>query len=154
MAKESELSFFVDHRFDDKHIKTKGLLVISVAALVVTATGLGIALYLGTIGYEIRRTHMHNTRLSRILVQTPTVYQVTVGLQEKAPLLLTVGTDAELERAILYWGKPKSSEIEKKALKWSQLRLYDAGDMVYFIYFDESDVMQDYVYVTNRKGDL
>ena len=118
-------------------------------AAAVTIAGLGTALYLGKLGYDIRRTNRHDTRLRRILVQTPTVYQVTEGLKEKAPLVAIVESEKDLERAVSTWGSEHAEEIVVKARQWAQLRIYAAGDMIYFIYFDETNIMRDYVYVSS-----
>lgn len=117
-------------------------------AAAVTVTGLLLALYVGTLGYNMRRGNMHDSRLKNILGQTPTVYQVTEGLKEKAPLVLVVETPTDLDRAVGEWGAAKAEEIREKASRWPQLRVYAAGDMMYFIYFDESDIMRDYVYLS------
>ena len=119
------------------------------AQAAVTISGLGAALYVGKLGYNVRRNNMHDARLKHILVQTPTVYQVTEGLKEKAPLALVVEGRVDLEQAIADWGADKADEIRDKAGEWPQLRVYAAGDMMYFIYFDEGNVMRDYVYVSS-----
>ncbi|HXV60043.1 MAG TPA: hypothetical protein VEK15_05070 [Vicinamibacteria bacterium] len=121
---------------------------LGVAALV-TVFGLATALFLGTLGYEIRRSNMHEARLKGILVQTPTVYQVTEGLKEKAPLAAIVESGSDLDDAVARWGGSQAGSIREKARQWPQLRVYAAGDMMYFIYFDAEDVMRDYLYVTN-----
>ena len=126
-------------------------------AIAVSATvalvGLGIALFLGTMGYDIRRERMHDTRLRRVLMQTPTVYQVTEGLKEKAPLVRVVDSDPRLlDEAIRTWGGDKSEEIRRKASESPQLRVFSAGDMMYFIYFDDTDIMTDYVCVTSERS--
>jgi hypothetical protein len=43
---------------------------------------------------------MHGARLKGILVQTPTEYQVTEGLKEKAPLVQVVEAERGLNAAI------------------------------------------------------
>ena len=43
---------------------------------------------------------MHEARLKGILVQTPTVYQVTEGLKEKAPLVEIVESPEEPQEAL------------------------------------------------------
>ena len=91
---------------------------------------------------------MHEARLKGILVQTPTEYQVTEGLKEKAPLVQVIESERDLDAAIERWGLPKQSEIREKAGRWPDLRVYAAGDMMYFIYFDRDRVMRDYVYVS------
>lgn len=117
-------------------------------AAAVTIGGLVTALVLGTLGYDIRRSHMHEARLKGILVQSPTAYQVTEGLKEKAPLVAIVTTPEELDDAVARWGDDKADEIRKKAKEWPELRVYSAGDMTYFIFFDKKQIMRDYVYVS------
>jgi hypothetical protein len=117
-------------------------------AAVVTVSGLVIATVLGKFGYDIRRANMHEARLKGILVQTPTEYQVTEGLREKAPLVQVVESTRDLDRAIGKWGVSKESEIREKAARWPELRVYAAGDMMYFIYFDRDHIMRDYIYVS------
>jgi len=145
---ELRLSAFAEREVDPAR-KKRGVVVSGVAGFI-TVAGLGAALYFGTLGYDVRRTQMHNRRLRGILVQTPTVYQVTEGLKEKAPLVNVIESPAELDAAITRWGSRKEAEIRDKAGDWPQLRVFAAGDMMYFIYFDDDDVMKDYVYVTSK----
>jgi hypothetical protein len=125
-------------------------LIRALAASAVATSGLLLALVLGTIGYDIRRSNMHEARLKGILVQKPTVYQVTEGLKEKAPLAEVVESPEELEAAVDRWGGGEREEILEKAKRFPQLRIYSAGDMMYFIYFDAESIMRDYVCVSAR----
>jgi hypothetical protein len=131
----------------EKHRHRKRAIALGIA-LGITVVGLGLALLLGHLGYDIRREAMHNARLEGILVQTPTVYQVTEGLKEKAPLAAIVASPGDLDEAVHRWGRDKAEEIRDKATSWPQLRVYAAGDMMYFIYFDDRDIMRDYVFVS------
>jgi hypothetical protein len=133
---------------DARAAKKRALLLVG--AGLVAVSGLVTALVLGTLGYDIRRSNMHEARLKGILVQTPTVYQVTEGLKEKAPLVSIVESPADLEDALSRFAFERRVEIEEKAERYPQLRIYDAGDMMYFIFFDDSDVMRDYVSVSAR----
>jgi hypothetical protein len=119
-----------------------------VVASLLTVGGVLAAFLLGTLGYNIRRSSMHEARLRRILVQTPTVYQVTEGLKEKAPLAAIVASEKELEDALERWGGDRKAEILEKSRRWEQLRIYAAGDMMYFIFFDSKNIMRDYVFVS------
>lgn len=119
-----------------------------VAAAVVAIGGLATALVLGTLGYDIRRSNMHEARLKGILVQTPTVYQVTEGLKEKAPLVAIVESAEELDEAIDRWAGAERGAIQEKAKRFPQLRIFAAGDMMYFIFFDAEHIMRDYVFVS------
>ena len=141
------LPAFDENRYEPLKPNRRALVLGFAAA--VTVGGLGTALYVGRLGYDVRRNNMHDARLKNILVQTPTVYQVTEGLKEKAPLALVVEGGVDLEQALSQWGADKAGEIRDKAGEWPQLRVYAAGDMMYFIYFDEGNVMRDYVYVSS-----
>ena len=123
-------------------------LVLTVAAAAVALGGLATALFLGTVGFDFRRSNMHEARLKRILVQTPTVYQVTEGLKEKAPLVEVVESPEELQEALDRWAGNARAEILEKAKRFPQLRIFDAGDMMYFIFFDAEHIMRDYVCVS------
>src|SRR5262245_29307850 len=136
---------------DDPKAARKRIVLTAAVALAVTIGGLVVALLLGRFAYDIRRSNMHEARLKRILVQTPTVYQVTEGLKEKAPLVAIVESKEELEEALGRWSGEKRGTIEEKAKRFPQLRIFAAGDMMYFIFFDADDRMQDYVYVSASK---
>jgi hypothetical protein len=125
-------------------------MMMTVAASVVAIGGLSIALVLGTIGYDVRRKNMHEARLKGVLVQTPTVYQVTEGLKEKAPLAQIIESPVELSESLDRWAGSAREEILEKASRYSQLRIFDAGDMMYFIFFDAEHIMRDYVCVSSR----
>jgi hypothetical protein len=120
------------------------------SATLIAVGGLVTALVLGTIGYDVRRSNMHDARLKRILLQKPTVYQVTEGLKEKAPLVQIVETPEDLQQALDRWGGVHREEILDRAQRYPQLRIFAAGDMVYFIFFDSGSIMRDYVYVSAR----
>ena len=127
---EFRLPAFDETRHDGP--KPKRRAVITGMAAAVTIAGLGSALYVGKLGYDVRRNNLHNSRLKNILVQTPTVYQVTEGLKEKAPLVLVVEDSSDLDHALNRWGGEKIGEIRNKAHEWPQVRVYAAGDMIYF----------------------
>ena len=135
----------------DPRAARRRMILIGSSALVAVA-GLVTALVLGTLGYDIRRSNMHEARLKGILVQTPTVYQVTEGLKEKAPLVSIVETEADLEDALDRWAGDQRPAIAEKAKRFPQLRIFAAGDMMYFIFFDDGNVMRDYVYVSAKGG--
>jgi hypothetical protein len=123
--------------------------VFMIVATFVTVGGVLTAFLVGTLGYNVRRSSMHEARLRGILVQTPTVYQVTEGLKEKAPLAAIVASERELQEAIDRWGGERKASILEKSKRWEQLRIFDAGDMMYFIFFDSKNIMRDYVFVSS-----
>ncbi|MGH9336920.1 MAG: hypothetical protein ACRD21_24525 [Vicinamibacteria bacterium] len=151
MTEDREPSFlpFEDRLERDPRAARKRWILTGFAAGVAIG-GLVTALFFGNLGYDIRRSNMHEARLKGILVQTPTVYQVTEGLKEKAPLAEVVESEEDLHAAVERWGGEDRDEILEKARAWPQLRIYSAGDMMYFIFFDAEHVMRDYVYVSVR----
>ena len=148
MGGESFLMFDALSRIsDEKEIKKKILVYTVTAGLAIAVVGLLIALYLGVFGYDIRRTTLHEGRLQGVLEQEPTLRQVVVGLQEKAPLVASPQGERELEEWLAKWGDQKKDEILQKSRQWPITRVFDAGDMIYFIFFDEKEIMRDFVYI-------
>ena len=137
------------NKFREEEDTKKKILFFGVTAgLVLAAVGLVIALYLGTIGYDVRRTLLHEARLEGVLHEEPTLYQVTVGLEEKAPLIASPESEVELEGWIRKYGDQKKDDILEKGRKWPITRVFDAGDMIYFIYFDENQIMRDFTFIS------
>jgi hypothetical protein len=66
-----------------------------------------------------------------------------------APLAAIIASDRELQDAVERWGGDRKADILEKSKRWEQLRIYAAGDMMYFIFFDSKDIMRDYVYVSS-----
>ena len=131
----------------EKRNKKKILLLLT-AGLIITGLGLTAALIFGNMYYDFRRAVLHEKRLSALLQEEPTLYQVTEGLSEKAPLLASPENEEELDDLASKWPS-KRDEIIEKSRDWSLTRVFNAGDMIYFIYFDEKEIMRDFVYVDN-----
>ncbi|MGH9463609.1 MAG: hypothetical protein ACRD1X_20585 [Vicinamibacteria bacterium] len=141
--------FDAETRISDEKQATKKRLVFGITVgLTLAAIGLVIALYLGTLGYDVRRSLLHEARLKGVLEEEPTLYQVTVGLEEKAPLVASPQNEGELEQWIAKYGDQKREEILEKGREWPITRIFDAGDMIYFIYFDEEQIMRDFTYIS------
>jgi hypothetical protein len=141
--------FDAETRISDEKQATKKRHVFGITVgLTLAAIGLVIALYLGTVGYDVRRSLLHEARLKGVLEEEPTLYQVTVGLEEKAPLVASPQNEGELEQWIAKYGGQKREEILEKGRQWPITRVFDAGDMIYFIFFDEEQIMRDFTYVS------
>ena len=132
----------------DERERSKTLLVLAVTiGLALAAAGLTIALILGVYGYHVRRMTLHQARLQGVLDQEPTLHQVVEGLKEKAPLIASPEREEELAQWVSEWGDQKRDEILTKGRTWPIVRIFGAGDMIYFIYFDEEKIMRDFVYI-------
>jgi hypothetical protein len=124
-------------------------LAIVAGALAVTAALGASAFLLGAWGYETRRFSQHAGRLNRLLEKKPTLERVVEALErEGSPLLGSTGRPDDLERLAAERGQAKAPEILERGRRWPHTRVFLAGDMVYFIFFDEHTVMADFVVVS------
>jgi hypothetical protein len=119
------------------------------SSLAASATLFGIAFWLGAAYFEVRRVSTHATRLEHLLQKAPTLEQVTEGLRmEESPLLGSPAGEPALREAAVRWGREKQGEVVAKGRRWPKTRVFRAGDMIYFLYFDEAGVLRDYLYVS------
>ncbi len=119
------------------------------SSLAASATLFGIAFWLGAAYFEVRRVSTHATRLEHLLQKAPTVEQVTEGLRlEESPLLGAPVGEPALREAAERWGREKRAEVVAKGRRWPKTRVFRAGDMIYFLYFDEAGVLRDYLFVS------
>ena len=122
---------------------------IVAGALAVTLGILALAFWLGSASFDVRRYSQHNERLGKVLRERPEADRLTRGLEaEGSPLLLTATSASEKERAAAERGAARAAEIREKAARHSELRVYQAGDMLYFVYFDQEGLMRDFTCVS------
>jgi hypothetical protein len=120
-----------------------------VGALAVTLVALGAALWLGAASFDARRYDQHRRRLREVMRRQPTAERLTRGLEaEGSPLLAVARTPSEKARTIAAHGGSRTAELDDKAARFAELRLYRAGDMLYFVNFDDAGVMRDFTCVS------
>jgi hypothetical protein len=108
-----------------------------------------VAFALGAWAFGARRWVAHDTRLRHLVQQQPTMDRVTRGLADEGMLLVAAPrTPAEVRRAVEELAGPRAPAILEKARAHPQTRVYQAGDMIYFLFFDAEDVLRDYAYVS------
>jgi hypothetical protein len=122
---------------------------VLVGSAVVSALLFAVAFGLGAAYFQVRRVSTHATRLENLLKKKPTLEQVTEGLRlEESPLVAApVGEDG-LRAAAARWGRDKRDDVLAKGRRWPTTRVFRAGDMIYFLYFDDAGVLRDYVFVS------
>ena len=121
---------------------------ILAGAFTATAATLALALALGAWGFDYRRYSQHEGRLQRALDQEPTMARLTEGLAEEGALALVApASPAEQERAIVAHGGRRIAEIREKTRRWGHVKVYRAADMLYFVFFDDEQVMRDFTCV-------
>jgi hypothetical protein len=122
---------------------------ILAGALAATLVALALAFWLGSASFDARRYDQHRRRLEKVMRQRPSADRLTRGLEaEGSPLLEIATTTSAKELAAVRRGGPRAEEIRGKAARHPELRVYQAGDMLYFIYFDQEGVMRDYTCVS------
>jgi hypothetical protein len=122
---------------------------ILAGALAVTIGALTVAFWLGSASFDVRRYRQHNGRLLKVMREKPSAERLTLGLAaEGTALLNTAATAADKERVLVVRGGARLAEIREKAARHSELRVYQAGDMLYFVFFDREGVMRDFTCVS------
>ena len=119
--------------------------LILAGAVAATAGTLALALLAGTWAFDYRRYSQHEGRLQRVLQQQPTIGQVTAGLEDEgASVVAAPATAEELEGVIAAHGGQRVGELQRKARRWGHLRVFQAADMLYFIFYDDESVVRDF----------
>jgi len=76
----------------------------------------------------------------------PTISQVSEAILAEPGnrALPTPRSEEELRRLMAQYPRGRADAIVAKWHKWRDLRVFDARDVVYFLYFDDAGALQDY----------
>ena len=122
---------------------------IVAGALAVTLGIVALAFWLGSASFDVRRYRLHHDRLGKVLGERPDADRLTRGLEaEGSPLLVTAVSASDKQRATAERGGALAAEIRAKAARYPELRVYQASDMMYFVYFDAEGLMRDFTCVS------
>jgi len=122
---------------------------ILAAALAVTLGALTLAMLLGSASFDFRRYTVHQRRMQNVLREQPTADRLTRGLADEGTALLAVAATRDaVEREASARGGKKAAEIREKGARHAETRVYQAGDMLYFVFFDTAGVMRDFTCVS------
>jgi len=122
---------------------------IVAGALVVTVAALTLAMMLGSASFDFRRYTVHQRRMEKVRREVPSADRLTRGLADEGTTLLAVLTaKADVEREALARGREKADEVREKGVRHAETRIYQAGDMLYFVYFDGDGLMRDFTCVS------
>ena len=128
------------------------LVLFAVAAAVATGVILAAALLLGAWGFNFRRHAQHQARLSRLVQRKPTLQQVDAAFRAEGTELLAAPESSDaLARDVTTWGHARQEQVLARARQWKTTRVYLAGDMVYFVFFDEQAVLRDFACVSKPR---
>lgn len=113
------------------------------AAGVATLGGFAGALYLGAWAFDVRRFSTHEQRLTRLLAREPTQEQLEQAFRDEGTLLLgTADGEAALRGLSARFGARQADAVLASGRRFARTQAYEAGDMVYFIHYDERSVMR------------
>jgi hypothetical protein len=123
--------------------------VVIAGSVIVASLALYGAFCLGAWAFDVRRFTTHNNRLRRLVEQHPSMDRVTRGLQDEGSRLVAApATEEDLRRVVAERGKDRGSDILEKGRRYAKTRVHLAGDVVYFLFYDDKDVLRDYVFVS------
>jgi hypothetical protein len=122
---------------------------IRAGALAVSLAALAVALFLGSLAFNYHRYLEHEGLLREVVARQWTAERLTHWLRDvkSAPLLAVLQSPADVEREALTRGGRNAAEIREKAGRHAQVRIYQAADMIYFVFFDDDGVMRDFTCV-------
>jgi hypothetical protein len=122
------------------------VVLVVAGSVAVTSTIVLLVFSLAGWAYRYRGATLHDTRLRKAVAKHPTMSQISQGiLAERGNRALpTPASEADLLRLLVRYPRGQAGQILAKRRKWRDLRVFDAGDVVYILYFDEAGALQDY----------
>jgi len=115
------------------------------AASVGSVLALLLALGLGSWAFDYRRYQQHEGRLRRLVEKAPTLDRVERGLEDEGShLVASPAAPAALAEVARDRAGAKAAEVLEKGRRWPVTRVFEAGDMVYFLFFDGDGVLRDF----------
>jgi hypothetical protein len=125
---------------------TRKVVFVVAGSLAVTGAIVVLVFSLAGWAYRHRDVSLHDGRLRRVVEQHPTMSQVSAGILAEPGnrALPTPASEEELLRFLASYPRGRADQILTKRRRWRDLRLFDAHDVVYILYFDEAGALQDY----------
>jgi hypothetical protein len=125
---------------------TRKIVVVVAGSLAVTGAIVVLVFSLAGWAYRHRDASLHDGRLRKVVEKHPTIGQVSEGILAEPGnrALPTPASEEELRRFLAPYPRGGVDQIVAKRRKWRDLRLFEARDVVYILYFDEAGALQDY----------
>lgn len=125
---------------------TRKVVFVVAGSLAVTGAIVVLVFSLAGWAYRHRDVSLHDGRLRKAVEQHPTIGQVSEGILAESGnrALPTPASEDELRRLLDQYPRGRVDQIVAKRRKWRDLRLFEARDVVYILYFDEVGALQDY----------
>jgi hypothetical protein len=122
------------------------LAIVATGSIAATAVIVALVFSLAGWAYRQRGGSLHDGRLQRAVAQHPAGAQVSEALLAEggARTVPAPSSDEALRRLLAQWPGARADEVLAKRQKWPGLRIFEVREMVYFLYFDADDKLQDY----------
>jgi hypothetical protein len=122
---------------------------VLVASVAITAGVAYLAFLLGAWGFNTRRYSQHERRLQKLLLAEPRLDQVVQAFEEEGSALVASARGAgELQAVAAKYAGERAAAVGEKGARWPQTRVFAAGDMYYFVFFDDGGVMRGFALAT------
>ncbi len=142
------MQHLLDETPEADQVGSKRRAVFVAGSVLITVVLLVLAIWLGTLAYWLRLTSMHEGRLRNLNAKKPKIEAVVAAFEaEKSPLVAAPQDAAQLGRAAAVHGARRQAEIVVKGQQWPTARVFQAGEVSYFIFFDGEGVMRDFLCV-------
>ena len=125
---------------------TRKLVFVVAGSVAVTGAIVVLVFSLAGWAYGRRAISLHDGRLRKAVEQHPTIGQISEGILAEAGnrALPTPASEEELHRLVAQYPRGRADQILAKRRRWRDMRVFDARDVVYFLYFDAAGALQDY----------
>ena len=122
------------------------LAIVAAGSFAATAMIVGLVFSLAGWAYRQRGGSLHDGRLQRAVAEHPTGAQISEALLAEggARAVSAPVSGPDLRRLLAGWPGARADEVLAKRQKWPVLRIFEVREMVYFLYFDADDKLQDY----------
>lgn len=125
-------------------------IVIAAGSVGATAVLLGLVFSLGGWAYRHRQWSLHDGRLRRLVADHPSAERVSKGVLAEPGNrpIATPGSGAALRELAERIAPGRAEEVVAKARRFGHVQVFGVRDVVYFLYFDDEGLLQDYVLAT------
>ena len=125
---------------------TRKIVVVVAGSVAATSAIVVLVFSLAGWAYRYRGGTLHDVRLRKAVEQHPTIGRVSEGILAEPGnrALPTPASEDELRRLIDRYPRGRADQILAKRQRWRDMRVFDARDVAYFLYFDEKGTLQDY----------
>ena len=125
---------------------TRKVVFVALGSVAVTGAIVVLVFSLAGWAYRHREATLHDTRLRDAVEKHPPMSQISEGILKEPGnrALPTPASEEELRRLLAQYPRGQVDPILAKRRRWRDLRVFEARDVLYILYFDAAGALQDY----------